>query len=647
VRRPCGIARAIAVLALFMTARTATAADSLLVLRDGRQFPVTRLERRGKLVVFTTTGGQQYSVPEDQVAEPPLDSIPRAGSAPRPRKPPRPAPSPRTVAPKKPRPPPLGFTRVTVSWPQTLLFQGVPMAETWDSGFPAAGPAAARATTSGRGSLRTGLPVLGGNVRLALSGALALRGEARSVPVASGTSTAEPDSPGYFGGGGELFALPDAAFAARLFQAGGADGPRPWAIKASAVYAASYLRAEEHGAVGIDPRLGTTRERQRLALSEAYGEVELFRIGESGFVSLRAGLQPYLSDPRGFVFADTNLGARLFGQAWNGRLRFNLAYLDLLEKDTYTGQLTFRDRQQRVMAAEASIADVFVPGYTISLSLLRNEDRASAAPHYDRTGLLVRPALVGTARPHNLDVNYFGLTGQGRWGPLDVSHATYAAFGSDKHNPIAGRHKEVVASFYAAEASLPRGRARYRLGGLISSGEDEVTDKRAAGFDAIVDGGDFAGGPFSYWSRTPLSLPGTAVLLKGPASVMPNVRSSRLEGQANFVNPGLILVNTGVDVRLTPRITGVLNGSYLWFHNTDSLEEVLFQDSIDTSIGLDLGVGAVYRKADGGLMIAGGVTGLLPTIGFDDVFRSFCDVDGCGHGRKKLMNAFLEVRFAY
>jgi hypothetical protein len=641
-RPPRWSGRWLAGVALILAAHAA-AADSVLVLRDGRRFDVTRLERRGALVVFTTTRGEQYSIAQDMVAEPPVESIPRAGAKPRP---PKPSPTPRPAAPKKPAAPPVGFARAAASWPHTLLFQGVPMVETWDSGFPGASPAAARAAATGRGPLRAGAPVLGENVFLALSGTLALRGEARTVPVASGTSTAEPDSPGYFGGDRELFALPDAGLTAQLFRAGGPDRPRPWALKASAVYAASYLNAQEN-VVGADPRLGTSRQRQRLSLTEAYGEIEVARLGGSGFLSLRAGVQPYLSDPRGLVFADTNLGARLFGQTPDGRVRFNLAYFHLLEKDTYTGLLTFHDRHQRVMAAEASIADVFTPGYTVSVSLLRNEDRGANALYYDRTGRLVRPAPVGTPRLHNLDVNYAGITGQGRWGPVDVSHAVYAAFGSDKFNPVSGRHKEVVASFFAVDFSLPRGRARYHLGTVFSSGEDEVTEKRAAGFDAIVDGGDFAGGPFSYWSRTSLPLAGTDVLLKGPASVIPSLRSSRLEGQANFVNPGLILINLGVEAQITPRVSGVLNSNYLWFHNTDSLETLLFQDSIDTSIGLDLGLGAIYRKAGGGLVVAGGVTALLPTIGFDDLFRSFCHVDGCGYGRKKLLNAFVEVRLAY
>jgi hypothetical protein len=529
-------------------------------------------------------------------------------------------------------------------WANSVLFQSAAGDRAWDSGFPGAAAGPGRPA---RGRLRGGTPVLGDDVFLSLSAALHAGAELRALPVASGLAAVEPDSSEYFGRGREVFALPRAAVSASVWKAGRPSGPRAWAFKATGVYAAQYLSADENAPISPDPRRGTSRERQRVGLEEAYGEVELLPLGAAGFVSLRAGMQPFLSDPQGHVFADTNLGARMFGLLPGGRVRFDLAYFDLLEKDTYTGLTTFRDRQQWVAAAGVSFPDVFVPGHTVSLSLLRSEDHASREPHYDSAGHLVRPARVGTVRLHNVDVNYFGLVGQGRWGPVDVTHATYAAFGADKHNPIAARHKEIVASFFAVQASLPRGRARYRLGTLISSGEDEVTEKRAAGFDGIVDGSEFAGGAFSYWSRTGIALPQTGILLKGPASLLPNLRSSRLEGQANFVNPGLILINMGADLRVTPRLAALANANYLWFHNTDSLEEVLFQSSIDTSIGLDVGVGAVYRRPEQGVAVAAGLTALLPTIGFDDVFRSFCHVPGCGNGRKKLYNAFLEVRLTY
>src|SRR5438128_7743579 len=54
----------------------AAAADDVLVLKDGRRIPVTRLARRDGQVVFQTTKGEVFSVPESDVVSPPLASIP-------------------------------------------------------------------------------------------------------------------------------------------------------------------------------------------------------------------------------------------------------------------------------------------------------------------------------------------------------------------------------------------------------------------------------------------------------------------------------------------------------------------------------------------------------------------------------------------
>ena len=70
--------------------------SQLLVLKDGRRIPVTRLARRGGQVLFTTTRNEAFAVPEDQVVSPRLDSIPRLDA-------PAPAPPP---APSAPRPEP-------------------------------------------------------------------------------------------------------------------------------------------------------------------------------------------------------------------------------------------------------------------------------------------------------------------------------------------------------------------------------------------------------------------------------------------------------------------------------------------------------------------------------------------------------------
>ncbi|HZM49653.1 MAG TPA: hypothetical protein VFE68_04145, partial [Vicinamibacteria bacterium] len=57
-------------------------ADDTLVLKDGRRIAVRRLARREGQVLFETTKGERFSVPEDQVVSPPLDSIPQADAPP-------------------------------------------------------------------------------------------------------------------------------------------------------------------------------------------------------------------------------------------------------------------------------------------------------------------------------------------------------------------------------------------------------------------------------------------------------------------------------------------------------------------------------------------------------------------------------------
>ena len=77
MRRSAARSLALTLLALLTIAFSRPGfADDLLVLKDGRRIPVTRLARRDGQVVFQTTRGETFSVPEDQVVSPPLASIP-------------------------------------------------------------------------------------------------------------------------------------------------------------------------------------------------------------------------------------------------------------------------------------------------------------------------------------------------------------------------------------------------------------------------------------------------------------------------------------------------------------------------------------------------------------------------------------------
>ena len=136
------------------------------------------------------------------------------------------------------------------------------------------------------------------------------------MPTPSGVS-AERDGSEEFFGRGEQFAL--AAERHLLVR----DVPRQHRLPAARLgvprHAASSISTtstpRSATSLNITPEEGRTRRREHLALQEAFGEVKLFDVGANyDFVSVRAGIQPFNSDFRGFLFRDTNLGVRAVRQ---------------------------------------------------------------------------------------------------------------------------------------------------------------------------------------------------------------------------------------------------------------------------------------------------------------------------------------------
>ncbi|PYQ15179.1 MAG: hypothetical protein DMF80_10130 [Acidobacteria bacterium] len=615
----------------------AQAQPQVLVLKDGRKIPVTRLARRGGLVLFQTAQGEAFSLPEADVVAPPLESIPSLEPSPAP--PPSPAPSPPVQAPSPPPIPPVTARPAEFA----------PMPNRWDIPYPE-DPRFVKGRhidPYNQNVLKGDKPVIGDAVFLVLTGVLETPFERRRLPATSGVSTLDPGSREFFGRGNQTFTSPRALVSAELFKGQTAFRPKSFAIKGTAAFDLNYLRVGERNLVDIDVREGRTRRRQDFSLEEAFAEAKLADLSpQFDFVSLRAGIQPFVSDFRGFVFADSNLGARLFGNAAGNRWQYNAAWFDPLEKDTNSELNTFERRGQRVFVANLFRQDFLVRGYQLSLSYHRSQDEATT--HYDANGFLVRPAKIGSARPHEIRANYVGLAGDGHLGRLNVSHACYLAFGNDSDQPLAGRAQDIRAHMAAAELSVDRDWLRLKASAFWASGDDDALDERARGFDSIEDGVNLAGGPFSFWSRSAIALTQTGVLLKAPGSLLPDLRSSKFEGQASFVNPGLLLLGVGVEGELTPKLKGVLSANYLRFDKTGALALLLFQPGIRKDIGVDLGAGFLWRPLlNENLLVEAGFTGLVPGSGFDDIYTSACGVPGCGAGSRKLFNGFVLLKLTY
>ena len=141
-------------------------------------------------------------------------------------------------------------------------------------------------------------------------------------------------------------------------------------------------------------------------------------------------------------------------------------------------------------------------------------------------------------------------------------------------NPIANRPQDINAQMAAVELSYDRDWARFRASFFWASGDGNANNRHATGFDSIHDNPNFAGGEFSFWQRQNIPLFGVNLVQR--QSLVPDLRSSKIQGQANFVNPGLQLFNVGMDMDLTPKLRMINNANFLFFDKTNSLETFLF-----------------------------------------------------------------------
>src|SRR6266436_5005083 len=469
--------------------------------------------------------------------------------------------------------------------------------------------------------------------------------DGRRVPSPSNVSSARPGSSGFFGKGEQAFFDQTLRFTLDLFHGDAAFKPVDWRIRITPELSLNNLKVRELGLVGPDPRSGTNRFDDHVGLQEAFVEVKIHDLGPNyDFISARAGIQQFNADFRGFLFVDEEPAVRIFGNLHSDRIEYNAAYFQFLEKNTNSGLNTFDRRHQQLVLGNIYLQDFFFPGYTAEFVVAWNKDDASI--HYDDNGFLVRPAPVGNVVnqnpgagpiPHAIRVGYFGWLGSGHIHRINLTHAFYQAVGEDTFNPIAGRSVTVNAQLAAAEISYDRDWVRYRVSTFYTSGDANPHDGRGRGFDSVLDLDAFAGGLFSFWNREGFRLTGSGVLLTTPGSLIPSLRASKDEGQANFVNPGIFLGNAGADFDITPKLKGFINANYLRFERTEPLEFILLQAPIRHTIGVDYGTGVTYRPPlSENIVLTGGAAMLTPGDGFRDVY-----------GGKTLFSLFGSVKLTF
>jgi hypothetical protein len=152
---------------------------------------------------------------------------------------------------------------------------------------------------------------------------------------------------------------------------------------------------------------------------------------------------------------------------------------------------------------------------------------------------------------------------------VNLTTNAFLAVGRDDHNAIAQRSTDILAYLVAAEGSMDFDWYRLKLFAYHSSGDDDPLDGDANGFDAIFEDPNFAGADTSFFQRQPIPLVGGGgVVLSGRNALLPALRSSKEEGQSNFVNPGLLLLGAGGDFDLMPSVRLSFDASWLDFVDT-------------------------------------------------------------------------------
>jgi hypothetical protein len=453
--------------------------------------------------------------------------------------------------------------------------------------------------------------------------------EPRSFPLPVGVQTTNnAGSLDAFGRNRSLVFSQSVIASLAIIKGSTAFKPPDIEIRVTPVFNFNRAVVQEKRILHVEASRGTDRNDQFTGLQEAFLDYHLRNVSDRyDFDSVRVGIQPFTTDFRGFLFIDNQFGLRLFGNRDNNRWQYNLAAFRRLEKDTNSGlnDIGQGARDDYVFVANLYRQDLPFPGLTSQVVVAHNMNREADENHVDKNGFPARPALFGTLRPREYDVTYLGYNADGHVGGFNLTGSLYGAYGSDRNNPFTDREARIRAFFAAVEPSIDFDWIRLRVSAAYASGDSDPYDDTQTGFDAIFENPQFAGADTSYWIRQSVPLIGgaRAVGLSGRNGLLPSLRSSKEQGQSNFVNPGLRMLGVGADLDLTPEVRLSFNANRLAFDRTEVLQALRMQGGIDRSIGWDLSSSLIVRPnftQNFVFRLSGAV--LLPGDGFRQLYST-------------------------
>jgi len=210
-----------------------------------------------------------------------------------------------------------------------------------------------------------------------------------------------------------------------------------------------------------------------------------------------------------------------------------------------------------------------------------------------------------------------GVATNGRIDRFNVNSAFYWVGGHTAKNTPNGQNQEISAGMAFAQVAYPINYLNPRLAVAYATGDGNPNDRKATGFDSVFDKTAFGGGQFSYLFGEKIQL-GNTTVLRGN-SVFPSLRGANATSQ--YVNPGVLAVNPGIDMTLTPKTLFEANYNYVRFDDTSSLRSLLRRSRVSKEIGHELNAGVTYRPLlNEQVILFAGAAVLLPGQGIKDTF---------------------------
>lgn len=414
-------------------------------------------------------------------------------------------------------------------------------------------------------------------------------------------------------------------FETALTQGNTTFKPQDFEIRIAPLVNLNYANVQESGVLRADASRGRDRGDAAFSLFSAFADIHLGNISDRyDFVSSRIGVQEFNADFRGLILNEAQPGVRLFGNVDNNQYQWNLAWFHRLQLDANAlVPRLFEDRKEDVFVANLYRQDLIALGHTVeAVGIFRNDYFGNGDVNFDENNNLTSPGAFGNERPHDVQNAYLGLNSDGHFGEVNLNTAYYWAVGRESTNPIADRQTDINAHLVALEASLDKDWIRPKASFVWASGDDDPFDGKAKGFSAIFDNPNYVGGANSYWVRQGIPLiAGGGIALTDRLSFLSDLRPGKTQGQSNFVNPGVLIYNLGVDVDMTPKLVWENNINWLRWDDTATIEVLRQDGSISKDIGIDLSTSFKYRPLlSNNIQFELGYAHLLPGDGFKNLY---------------------------